>query len=300
MPELPFLTLLVENLWPMIEGLAIAAVNVRSASVLKTFDPPIESLRGHRITGIQRRGKYLIFEAGPSLAMVMHLRRHGRLLIAAAGPSSAGRESLRGQATRAGRMRDLALEIVFENGSRLSMIEMGSKKSASVWLFRGLDGAAAGPLAGLGLEPLSVAWTPDALASMLRDARMRLKSFLVTQRYVVGIGNTYADEILWEAELSPQAMTTSLDEEEIKRLHGAIAATLRRGIDIHRKALRGTLPMREPQEALAVHRHGGEPCPRCGAPIAVIHYEDHETYYCPVCQAGGRVYADRRRSRLFR
>jgi formamidopyrimidine-DNA glycosylase len=177
---------------------------------------------------------------------------------------------------------------------------MGPKKAASVWVFPANRLDTAEPLAELGIEPFSPEFTPEALARALRAARMRLKAFLVTQRYVVGIGNTYADEILWAARLSPQAITAALDEEEVRRLHQAITATLERGIDVHRSVAAGGLPMKEPLEGLAVHRKGGEPCPRCGTRIAVIYYEDRETYYCPVCQAEGKVYADRRRSRLLR
>jgi formamidopyrimidine-DNA glycosylase len=297
LPELPFLTLLVENLRPRVLGRTIEGVLVRSVSVLKTFDPPITALRGARIIDIRRRGKYLLFDLDPPLTMVMHLRRNGRLKIM---PRPEGRKA-RGGRVQAGAWagRDLALIVRLDGGTDLVMIEMGPKKSASVWLCRA-GTEIAGPLAGLGVEPLSPQFTPEALAPMMRSERMRLKSFLLLQRYVVGIGNAYADEILWEARLSPQAMTSALTEEEIGALHGAIVSTFERAIEGHRRDLGDALPMAEPPVLLSVHRHGGEPCPRCGTPIAVIFYEDRETYYCPACQAGGKVYADRRRSRLLR
>jgi formamidopyrimidine-DNA glycosylase len=233
----------------------------------------------------------LLLDFTGNLTLVIHLRRNGRLRTA---PRGTGRSA-----------RDLALVLAWDGGLDIQMIEMGPKKAASVWLFpsdrlEAADPRAPSPLAGLGVEPLSPAWTGEALAQALRGARMRLKAFLVTQRYVVGIGNTYADEILWEARLSPQALTTTLDDADVERLHHAVVATLERGIAAHRAAAAGTLPMKEPLAELAVHRKGGEPCPRCGSPIAVIYYEDRETYYCPVCQAEGKVYADRRRSRLLR
>jgi formamidopyrimidine-DNA glycosylase len=218
--------------------------------------------------------------------MVMHLRRNGRLQVV---PRGKGRTA-----------RDLAITFALSGGMDLRMIEVGPKKAASLWLFPAGVEAKTEPLAGLGLEPLSAEFTRDALAGMLREARTHLKRFLGLQRYVVGIGNAFSDEILWEARLSPQAMTTSLDDDEVMRLLGAIRKVLGDAVAAHRKEFAGSLPMREPVHLLRVHRHGKEPCPRCGTPIAVIYYEDRETYYCPTCQAGGKVYADRRRSRLLR
>lgn len=298
MPELPFLTVLAENLRAQAEGRTIEDVRVRSASVLKTFDPPITALRGATITGVRRRGKFLLVDLAPPLVLVMHLMRNGRLRLAPRRAEPGG--SRGGGRLRVGRGgRDLALVFALDGGTDLQLIEMGPKKAASVWVLRPGE-EAAGPLAGLGIEPLSPVFTADALAAMLRGERTRLKPFLLTQRYLVGIGNAYADEILWEARLSPQALTNALTDAEAARLHGAIVSTLERAVRAHRAALAGALPMKEPMDLLHVHRHGKEPCLRCGTPIAVIYYEDRETYYCPACQAGGKVYADRRRSRLLR
>ncbi len=286
MPELPFITVLTENLWPIVEGRTIENVLVRSVSVLKTFEPPITALQGRRITRLRRRGKLLVFSLTDGLVMVMHLRRNGRLRTVAA---------------RRGRTaKDLGLVLALEGGVDLQLTELGPKKAASVWLFASEEAAAAGPLAGLGTEPLSPEFTRQKLAAMLRQERTQAKRFLTLQRYIVGIGNTFADEILWEARLSPQALTTSLDDDEVRRLHAAVVQVLEQAVVSHRREFAGLLPQREPLHLLRVHRHGKEPCPRCGTPIAVIFYEDRETYYCPVCQAGGRVYADRRRSRLLR
>ncbi|HLJ62173.1 MAG TPA: DNA-formamidopyrimidine glycosylase family protein [bacterium] len=291
MPELPFLTVLAENLERQVRDRVIEDVVVRGASVLKTVDPPIGAVRGARITGVRRRGKYLLLELDPGLVLTMHLMRNGRLRLV---PRTAGGQR---PARRAG--RDLALVLALDDARDLCLIEMGPKKRAAVWLCRSGE-EQAGPPAGLGMEPLSDAFTPDALAGMVREAHMRLKLFLTTQRFVVGIGNAYADEILWAARLSPQVIADKLEAEAIARLHAAITATLSRAIAAHRDELDGALPMKEPLSLLAVHRHGKEPCPRCGTPIAVIYYEDRETYYCPTCQTAGRVYADRRRSRLLK
>jgi len=217
---------------------------------------------------------------------VIHLRSNGRLQVFP-----------RGKARTA---KDLAITFELDGGTDLRLIEVGPKKAESVWVFHAGQEAEGEALAGLGIEPLSPAFTRDALAAMLGEARMHLKRFLTLQRYLVGIGNAFSDEILWAARLSPQTMTNALTDDHVARLHQAIREVLEEAIAAHRKEFAGTLPMREPLHLLRVHRHGKEPCPRCGTPIAVIYYENRETYYCPTCQAGGRVYADRRRSRLFK
>ena len=286
MPELPFVEALVENLRPLAEGRTIEDVIVRSVYVLKTFDPPATDIKGRRIAAIHRRGKLLVFDLTGGLVMIIHLRRNGRLQVV---PRGKGRTA-----------RDLAITFALDGGMDLRMIEMGPKKAASLWLFPAGQETKTEPLAGLGLEPLSPEFTREALAGMLGGERTHLKRFLGLQRHIVGIGNAFSDEILWEARLSPQAMTTSLDGDEVARLHGAIRRVLEEAVASHRREFAGSLPMREPVHLLRVHRHGKEPCPRCATPIAVIYYENRETYYCPTCQAGGKVYADRRRSRLLR
>ena len=286
MPELPFVTVLVENLRPRVEHRTIEDVIVRSVYALKTADPPITALRGQAIASVRRRGKLLVFELAGGLVMVMHLRRNGRLEILP-----------RGKARTA---KDLAVTLALDGGSDLRLIEIGPKKAASVWVYPAGQEEQGEALAGLGIEPLSEEFTPDVLAGLLRGARMQVKRFLTLQRYVVGIGNAFSDEILWEARLSPQAATASLTADQVVQVHGAIRRVLEDAVVSHRKEFAGALPMREPLHLLRIHRHGKEPCPRCGTGIAVIYYEDRETYYCPTCQAGGKVYADRRRSRLFR
>ncbi|HXX38724.1 MAG TPA: DNA-formamidopyrimidine glycosylase family protein [bacterium] len=291
MPELPFLTVLAENLERQVRGRVIEDVIVRGVSLLKTVDPPIGVVRGARITGVRRRGKYLLLDLAPGFVLAVHLMRNGRLRFASRDGE--------GRRPAAGVGRDLALVLALDDGRELRLVEMGPKKRAALWLCRQGE-EEAGPLAGLGAEPLSDAFTPEALAGMTRGAHVRLKLFLTTQRFVVGIGNAYADEILWAARLSPQALADRLEPEAVGRLHAAMTGTLSRAVAAHRDGLGDALPMKEPVRLLAVHRHGKEPCPRCGTPIAVIYYEERETYYCPTCQTGGRVYADRRRSRLLR
>jgi formamidopyrimidine-DNA glycosylase len=286
MPELPFVAVLSENLRPRVEGRTVEDTLVRGVSALKTFDPPVSSLTGRRIARVRRRGKLLVFDLTPPLTMVMHLRRNGRLQVL---PRTTGRTA-----------RDLAIAVALDDGHDLRLIEIGPKKAASVWIFHAGDEERQEPLAGLGVEPLSAGLTASGLGEMLRTERTQVKRFLTLQRYIAGIGNAYSDEILWEARLSPMTLTAALTADEVVRLHGAIRTVLDAAVDSHRREFAGALPMREPLHLLRVHRHGGEPCPRCGTPIAVIYYGERETYYCPACQTKGVVYADRRRSRLLK
>jgi hypothetical protein len=168
MPELPFVTVLIENLQPKVEGRTIVDVIVRSVYVLKTADPPIASLTGRRIEHISRRGKLLVFHLTDGLVMVMHLRRNGRLQVFP-----------RGKARTA---KDLAITLMLDDGNDLRLIEVGPKKAASLWVFpAGQEAGGKQPgseaLAGLGIEPLTPAFTRDALAAMLREARTHLKRF---------------------------------------------------------------------------------------------------------------------------
>ncbi len=286
MPELPFVAILAENLRPRVEGRTIEGVLVRGVSALKTVDPPVASLAGRRVAGVRRRSKLLVVDLAPGLVMVMHLRQNGRLQVL---PHGTGRTA-----------RDLAMAFALDDGTDLRLIEIGPKKAASVWLFRAGDEDGREPLAGLGVEPLSPEFTAAALAEMLRTERTQVKRFLTLQRHIAGIGNAYSDEILWEARLSPMALTVSLTPDETARLHAAVRTVLETAVDAHRREYAGGLPMREALNLLRVHRHGKEPCPRCRTPIAVIYYGERETYYCPACQTQGVVYADRRRSRLLK
>lgn len=285
MPELPFVHVLVENLAAQAGGRRITHVRLTSASVLKTYDPPLDAVRGQLIQGIRRVAKLVVLDLSGDLSLVFHLMRNGRLQIVPA--------SQRGN-------RDLAFALGLDDGREIRCVEIGPKKRAAVYVLRKAGMAAAEPLTGLGIDPLSPEFTEVRLTEMLQAERARLKRFLTLQRDVTGIGNAYSDEILWEAKLSPYAQPARLTPEEISRLYSAIRETLTRALQEHRERFDGELPMREPVDLLRVHRHGGEPCPRCGTKIEEIAYSEKETYYCPRCQTGGKVYADRRMSRLLR
>jgi formamidopyrimidine-DNA glycosylase len=282
-PELPFIQVLVENLNAQVRGRMIASVRVKSPSVLKTFDPPVTAIVDHAIKAVRRVGKLVVFDLD-ELAIVMHLMRSGRLQIV---PS------------RQGQNKDVAFVLTLD-ARDVRLYEIGPKKRAAVYVRRTPELMSGEPLGDLGIDPLGETFTEAQLAEMLTGETTQLKRFLTLQRYVTSIGNTFSDEILWEGKLSPFAAANRLKEGEIARLFQAIRSTLSRALDEHHSHFGDGLPVKEPLELLRVHRHGGEPCPRCGTPIAVVHFAERETYYCPQCQTGGKVYADRRLSRLLK
>lgn len=284
MPEIPFVETLVGNLAPRVAGRTIRAIQVRSPSLLKTVDPSLSAVQGETIRSVRRRGKLLLFDLTGSLVMIVHLMRDGRLTIT---PS------------RQRPTRDVALVLTLD-GEDLRLVEGGPKKRAGLYLRRTGEVEQTEPVAGLGVEPLSEDFTPEGLSAMLDQAAMQVKRFLGTQRYLAGIGNAYGDEILWEARLSPFASSQALRAEERSRLYAAIREVLARSVEEHRRHFGDALPMREPPALLRAHRRAGEPCPRCGTPIAAVYYSEKETYYCPTCQTRGKVYADRRLSRLLK
>lgn len=288
MPELPFLQVLVENLESKVAGRTVSDVWLISASVLKTFDPQVSVVRGRRIERVSRAGKVVVFKLDGGTALAFHLMRNGRFQIGAS----------KGRPLRP--PKDLALILAFNDGSELRFVEIGPKKRAAVYVLEASTMHEREPLAGLGVDPLSDAFTVEYLRGVLEGDTAQLKHVLTLQRYLTGLGNAFSDEILWEAALSPFIRTSKLTGEEITRLHEAIRSTLTRALDEHRREFVDELPMKEPLHLLRVHRHAGEPCPRCGTRIAQVAYAEKETYYCPSCQTGGKVYADRRLSRLLK
>lgn len=284
MPELPFLQVLAENVDAQIRGRTVTAARLYSVSLLKSLDPPLSALVGRRLTGSRRIAKLIVLQT-ETLSLVLHLMRDGRVQIGA-------------PRTRPG--KDLALGLRLEGGQELRVVERGPKKRASAYVVPTGELAAREPAAGLGIDPFAQELTAARLHEMLRGESAQLKRFLTLQRYITGIGNAYSDEILWEARLSPFVAAKRLDGTAAAALLAAIRRTLHRALQEHRAHFGEALPAREPVELLRVHRHAGEPCPRCGTPIAEVAYAERETYYCPSCQTGGKVYADRRMSRLLK
>ncbi len=275
MPELPEVEAWRRELDPLVSRHPIEKAGPAHIATLKTFDPPLAALEGEGFQGARRRAKRLFFPTDDGeLVLLVHLMSAGRLRYL--------RKGEKGPKSPAFRLR-------FADGGELVLTEAGPKKRAGVWLLR--PDAARDELAHLGPEAdeLDLGTLQRILAS---DSR-RLHSMLRDQRLIAGIGRAWANEILHVARLSPYALSTQLDADEIARLHAAIREELARGLELR---VRGA----NDRKTYRIHNHLGEPCPRCGMPIARVDFDEHTIFYCPECQTEGRVLKDRRLSRLLR
>jgi formamidopyrimidine-DNA glycosylase len=278
MPELPQMQALAERLQERVGGAALAAVEPIGFSGLKTFDPPPETLVGRTLERTGRRGKYLILDFGGPRVFV-HLSQAGRLDVEAPPKQ-----------TRGGKGGVVRLR--FDNDVALLVREYGTERKAGWWVLAAGDD---GPLAVLGPE----AGSPEADALLLHgDDRRRIHTLLRDQRTVAGVGRGYADDILHRAGLSPYATLAGLGPAERAALVDALHATLAEALVAERRRT-GGLPAKLGGH-FTVHGRAGLPCPRCGADLRRVSYDSHEVAYCPTCQTGGKVLADRRLSRLVR
>jgi formamidopyrimidine-DNA glycosylase len=275
MPELPEVEAWRRALDPEVAASPIEKAGPAHIATLKTFEPPLAALDGERFAGARRRAKRLLFPTeGGELVLMVHLMSAGRIRYIPAGEKSPKTPQLR---------------LRFADGGELVLTEGGRKKRAGVWLMR--PDQIEAELAYLGPEADTV--TPEMLAPILTGDSRRLHSLLRDQRAIAGIGRAWANEILNVARLSPYALSTSLDAEETARLANAIRSEMERGLELR---LRGAAN----PAVYRVHDRLGEPCPNCRTPLARVDFEEHTIYYCPNCQTGGRVLADRRMSRLLR
>lgn len=283
MPELPEIVVYAEALDARIGGAALEGIRLNSFSLLKTYDPPLDDAAGRTVTGIRRIGKRLVLELDTDRFLVIHLMVAGRLHWEAPGKALPKRY---GQAA-----------FDFKDGS-LTLTEAGSKRRASLHYVVGE--ADLNRLDPGGIE-LSTASTEEFTNALLAE-RHTLKRALSDARFISGIGGAFADEIMHRARLSPLQMNTNLSEDEITRLHGAAVDTLTEWTDIRRADAGDDFPEKVTafHPAMAVHGKFGEPCPVCGAPVQRIVYASRETNYCPGCQTGGKILADRSLSRLLK
>jgi len=288
MPELPDITVYIEALEPRILGQKLEAVRVVSPFLLRTAEPPLAEAHGQKVIQLRRLGKRICIGLENDLWLVLHLMIAGRLHWHALGAKSAR--------VKVSPPRGLAA-FDFSNGSLL-WTEAGSQKRASLHVVRGEDGLRS--LDPGGLEVLST--TAEQFAAALVSSNHTLKRALTDPRLFSGIGNAYSDEILWEAKLSPLALTQKLGAPEIQRLYHAIRTNLTQWTDRLRAEAAGKFPEKVTafREGMAVHGRYKLPCPRCGTKIQRIRYASNETNYCPACQTGGKLLADRALSRLLR
>ncbi len=289
MPELPEVQALAERMTAACAGRSVARTEVLSFQVLKTFDPPVGALDGQPVAEVSRHGKFLDLRTGRGLHLVLHLARAGWVRHKDAFPA-------RSAPLRPGR-GPLALRLTLDDGSGFDITEQGTTKRLAAYLVA--DPQLVPGIARLGVDPLSPAFTPQVLAALTAAAHHRLKTFLTDQTGLAGIGNAYSDEILHAARLSPYAMAPTLGEEERERLYRAVREVLGAALDRARATTADALKA-EKKAGLAVHGRAGEACPRCGDTVRSVVFSESSLQYCPTCQTGGRVLADRRLSRLLK
>ena len=282
MPELPEIAAYLHALQPRVVDATLTGIRVRSVSLLKTWDPPLEAARGRRVSGLRRLGKRIVFELDADLFLALHLMVAGRLRWARE-PWSIPRKHGLG-----------ALD--FSTGSLL-VTEAGSKRRAGLHLLRGAAGLAALDAGSIEVEEASLEAFREAL---LREGHT-LKRALTDPRAFAGIGGAFADEILHRARLSPLQLARNLGGAETERLWTASREVLSEWVALRIEETGDGFPEKVTafHPRMAVHGKYGEPCPACGAPIQRIVYADRETHYCPGCQTGGRILADRALSRLL-
>jgi formamidopyrimidine-DNA glycosylase len=282
-PELPEVEITARRLDAALAGTAIESALAPGLNTLKTFDPSLDALGGHAITGVRRRGKHLIVDVGDELVLLVHLMSAGRLQLydRRAGP----------------RDRTSRLLVRLAGGGELRLREFGTRQRAWVKLLRAGALEADPALAGLGPE----AWPdpPDLLELLAGHGARPLYAVLRDQHVIAGIGRSWVDEILWTARLSPFQRAQDLDPEAAAALRAAMVGRLGDALAHYEQVVQLPIPDKLPLP-LQVHRHQGEPCPRCATPIEAIHYEDYVLCYCPQEQTGGRVLKDRRLSRLLK
>ena len=279
MPELPQMQALAERLDAEFAGATLSGVEPLGFSSLKTVVPGPETLVGSALERVGRYAKYLILDFGARGRVLIHLSQAGRLDVE--------------EPPKRTRAKGSVVRLRFSNGAALLVREYGTERKAAWWVLAPGDD---GPLATLGPEPDS-----DAFAELILqgDDRRRVHTLLRDQRTVAGVGRGYADDALWRARLSPYASLASLGADERARLLDAVRGVLADGLALERGRT-GGLSKPKLGEHFEVHARYGTPCPRCGDTLRRVSYESHEVTYCPACQTGGKVLADRRLSRLVK
>jgi formamidopyrimidine-DNA glycosylase len=285
-PELPEVQALVDFLRERTDGLAIVGLEIGSISVLKTYDPPPNMLQGLPIGNVTRHGKFIDIEA-EGLHLVFHLARAGWLRWSDALAVTTIRP----------RKSPIALRCRLSDGSGFDLTEAGTRKRLAVYIVR--EPAQVPGIARLGPDPMAEDFTAVDFTALLRGRRTQVKGLLKDQGFLAGVGNAYSDEVLHAARLSPFALASSLDQEQIQRLYAALRGTLSSAV----KAASGK-PAKELKDAkragMGVHGRTGQACPVCGDVVREVSFADSALQYCATCQTGGKPLADRRMSRLLK
>jgi formamidopyrimidine-DNA glycosylase len=275
MPELPEVEAWVRELAPDVTRAPIESARPGHVATLKTFDPRPDALEGRRFAAAERRGKNLLFPTDDGeLVLRVHLMSAGRLRYIPVGKKGPAKPMF---------------QLRFADGGELVLTEAGKKKRAGVWIVTPAE--LEEDLAHLGPEALAL--DAEAHPPILARERRQLHPLLRAQRALAGIGRAHANEILWEARLSPFRLSTDLDDGEVEALATTIRENLARALELR-------IDGKGDAVVYLVHGRFGDPCPRCGETLRRVDFEEHTITYCPAEQTGGRILKDRRLSRLLR
>jgi formamidopyrimidine-DNA glycosylase len=282
-PELPDIRLYLRALTPRLAGARLEHIEIRTPFLLRSVAPPPAAAEGRMVSGVERIGKRIVIGLDDSIFLVIHLMIAGRLRWGPAGPRGPGNIGL--------------ARFVFSTGA-LILTEAGTRRRASLHIVEGRPALARFDRGGLDLETA----TQAQFAAALRRENHTLKRALTDPTILDGVGNAYSDEILHRARLSPLALTGRLTDAELSRLHQAGKDTLREWTNRLATEAGDRFPENVTafRPGMAVHGRFREPCPDCGSPVQRIRYAENETNYCPTCQTGGRLLADRALSRLLK
>jgi formamidopyrimidine-DNA glycosylase len=277
-PEMPEIRALAERLDQVMTGGTVAKLDMLQFSSLKTFAPRPDEALGHTIEAVRSLGKYVVVQLDGGMRLLVHLSQGGRVDVEAPAKQT--------------KPRGAVLRIRVTDRPAVLVKEFGKERKAGWWVLASGDD---GPLDRLGPEVLT-----DEADAVLResDDGRRVHTILRDQRTIAGVGRGYSDDILHRAKLSPYAILAKLTPEERERLIAATHSILDEALETERKRS-GGLPTKL-GDHFVVHNRAGEPCPVCGDDLRRVSYESHEVVYCPTCQTGGKVLADRRMSRLLR
>ena len=301
MPELPEVEALAEFLRERAIGAVVAAVEVAAVSVLKTYDPPPQGLAGLAVVGVDRRGKWLDIDVD-GLHLCVHLARAGWLRWSDAlpvAPARPGKGPLALRVRLAGARGASAAPDPPDSGRLpgFDLTEAGTRKGLAVYVVR--DPLEVPGIAALGPDPLAEGFDRTAFAALLDGSRQQIKGLLRDQQVLAGVGNAYSDDVLHAALISPYAVAGRLAAEEVDALFNALQSVLRGAV-----AAASGKPAKELKDAkragMRVHGRAGLPCPVCGDTVREVSFADRSMQYCPTCQTGGKVLADRRLSRLLK
>ncbi|KDA06479.1 DNA lyase [Microbacterium sp. CH12i] len=287
MPEMPEVQGLVAFLGERAVGRTITRTSIGAIAALKTYDPPNTALNGAQITASTRLGKFVVLSCGEDLHLVFHLAKAGWLRWYELLPTTLIKPG----------KSPIALRVALDDDSGFDLTEAGTKKSLAVYVVR--DPQEVPGIARLGPDPLDPSFDRTAFAALLEGRRTQIKGLLRDQSVIAGIGNAYSDEILHAARMSPYAVAATLDEDEVDRLFSAMHTTLTDAV-----AEASGKPPADLKDAkrrgMQVHARRGEACPVCGDIVRSVFFADRSLEYCPTCQTGGKVLADRRLSRLLK